>query len=188
MKYLYLHSLNNNVCFSWILISGFVYSWAQLSLGRAAESVLWLSRSREKLRGGAGGAAHLSSFLSSQTCGLFRLRHDRLFYLIPNILLEALVPWLWPVDVIIFEHNGLWKAKNKKTIRNTCNRKKFFRLTGSEIIYYLLEDLKKANLTSYQAAWFNRWQLRWKIHSKFFKSDHRITYTWTGSFSGSDIT
>ena len=133
-------------------------------------------------------AAHLSSFLSSQTCGLFRLRHERLFYLIPNILLEALVPWLWPVDVIIFEHNGLWKAKNKKTIRNTCNRKKFFRLTGSEIIYYLLEDLKKANLSSYQAAWFNRWQLRWKIHSKFFKSDHRITYTWTGSFSGSDIT
>ena len=63
------------------------------------------------------GPAHLSSFLSSQTCGLFRLRHERLFCLIPNILLEAAVLWLWPVDVIMFEDNGLWKAKNKKTIR-----------------------------------------------------------------------
>ena len=70
-------------------------------------------------------AAHLSSFLSSQTCGLFRLRHERLFCLIPNILLEAAAPWLWPVDVIIFEHNGFWKAERKKTIGNTCNREMF---------------------------------------------------------------
>ena len=62
-------------------------------------------------------AAHLCSFLSSRTCGLFPLRHECLFYLIPNILLEAAAPWLWLVDVIMFEDNGLWKAKNKKTIR-----------------------------------------------------------------------
>merc|ERR1712013_380250 len=109
------------------------------------------SRSREKLRGGGGGGT-LVFLISSQTCGLFRLRHEHLLCLISNILLEAAVPWFWPVDVIIFEQNGLWRAQKKKTIRNTCNRKKCFRLTGSEIKCYLLEDMTKADFSSYQAV------------------------------------
>ena len=145
------------------MMYAFLEFW-YLDLCTAERSFRWVER-RSRFFDSVGAersweeepAAHLSSFLSSQTCGLFRLRHERLFCLIPNILLEALVPWLWPVDVIIFEHNGFWKAEKKKTIRNTCNRKKCFRLTGSEIKCCLLEDLKKANFSSYQAVWFNRW-------------------------------